>query len=115
MTTFTYAVNIHLPLKYLAFFTFFLLIKIAIGGDAYIKSCLLNAEYTTLGQTHRCMYNRIDNHFDGWIVRKVCSVFLEHTENCHGGDVFKIKVSIVLRCFVAPNSCIISEAVHVDK
>ena len=83
-------------------------------GCVYKIRCVECGKYY-IGQTCRCMYDRINEHFNDWINRKDGSVLFDHSRSCHGGEVFKTKVTITSRCFGDPTSRMISEAVHIDQ
>ena len=68
-----------------------------------------------IGQTCRCIFDRINEHMNDWKNKEDSSVLLDHSRNCDDGEPFETEVSIIARCFGHPTSRMISEAVYIDQ
>ena len=67
------------------------------------------------GQTGRSMFERINEHFKSYLEKKEDSVLFQHSKQYHGGQDFQLKIKILSRCFGAPTTRLITEAVVINE
>ena len=67
------------------------------------------------GQTGRSIFERVNEHYKSYIEKKDESVLFQHSKQYHENQEFQLDIKIISRCFGAPTTRLITEAVLINE
>ena len=91
-----------------------------IRGIVYQLDCDECRKILYRGQTSRCGYERINEHFADWEDRKTNnntkkSILWDHSHAHHNNNDFKVSITILSQNFGDPTKRLITEAIMIDE